>query len=93
MSFDRTFLPVATALAVTWSATVFGATESGPGCLQPLAYVEDLKGHDGIDMITRNKVENLVEEARQLCGRGEAQPAQMKFRHAVELLEAAIRTD
>ncbi|MDX1539904.1 MAG: hypothetical protein R3349_00735 [Geminicoccaceae bacterium] len=67
------------------------SAQDGPSCLEPLEYIEDLRGRDEVDMITQNKVHNLVEEARQLCGLEEERLAQMKFRRAVQLLEAAIR--
>lgn len=61
-------LPAVLAAAVTISGA--GSAAGERPCLQPLDHLQDLKSHDAVDEITRTRVENLVEDARQLCGRG-----------------------
>ena len=88
-----TFVAAALGAALALMAPERAAAQSDPLCLQPLGYIQDLEGRQEIDMITRNKVENLVEDARQLCDLDEDRAAQMKFSRAAELLEAALRTE
>jgi hypothetical protein len=56
-------------------------------CTDPIPRIQDLRSGEAIDELTREKVDQLIEEGRELCEQGDADEAQLKFANAFELLE------
>jgi hypothetical protein len=56
-------------------------------CTDPIPRIQDLRQGEAVDELTREKVDELIEEGRELCEEGDNAAAQLKFANAFELLE------
>jgi hypothetical protein len=89
----RALMAVALILPAGGLAAQTGETVPDRRCIEPVPEIQALMQNEAVEKYPREQAEQLIEEARELCERGETEEALYKLSLATEVLEDSAIED